>query len=105
MKTTLSLLAGAAMLASVGSASAADLLTAVQMDDVTAAGTRVRISKVVYDRFIVRAYVNPYVRGNTAQAVAEADAYGYNTFTLATSGTYTSWHSSSSQATSTSITD
>ena len=105
MKKTLSLLAGAAILASVGSAIAAEMLTAVQMDDVTAAGTRIRISKIVYDHFVVRAYVNPYVRGNTAQAVAEADAYGYNTFTLATSATHTNWYSSSSQATSTSITD
>jgi hypothetical protein len=47
MNKALSQLAGAAILASVGSASAADLLTAVQMDDVTAAGTRVRVSKIV----------------------------------------------------------
>ena len=104
MTKTLSLLAGAAMVASVGSASAADLLTPAQMDDV-AAGTSVYVSKVVYDNIVVHAYVNPYVYGNTAQAVAEANAYGYNTFSLATSATLTDYYYSGSQATSTSITD
>jgi hypothetical protein len=105
MTKSLTLLAGAAMIASVGSASAAELLTPAQMDGVTAAGTYVYVQKIVYDDFRVYAHIDPHVYGNTAQAVAEAHAYGNNTFSLGTSYTYTDYYNSVSQATSTSITD
>lgn len=46
----------------------------------------------------------PIVKGNSATAQANADAYGYNTFTAAQSNTKTTWYSSSSVASSLSIT-
>ncbi|GAB4228159.1 MAG: hypothetical protein Kow00121_57020 [Elainellaceae cyanobacterium] len=46
----------------------------------------------------------PLIKGNSATAQANANAYGSNTFTAAQSDTKTTWYSSSSTASSISIT-
>jgi hypothetical protein len=55
------------------------------------------------DNYHLSSYVN--ISGNRAVASASANAYGNNTFTRASSGTFTDGYSSSSSASSDSATD